>query len=717
MLTDLSHNKIVKDTMTDGFARSVENNLIPKLKYVYGDALLGVRMYEDYLSDGFLCEGQWYYPLTVLTPDGALTRWISWTADGEKFKDSLPYSYVGEENLDFKLAEDVPEEFRLKLVGRAITYDEGVIPVRVHAVGVSPRDLSGKYSQTFVDELARQITEEITDKLGVEGLSGSSLELELVFAPGTYMEHTSENVTYRRLLMTGRGCRARDFWVKWERLDAAVGYGIADPVSKSTVKFTLGEDVAQKIREKEYRFLCGSNPQKYQSAMGKKTVTEWRELIKTALKRGELTKIPTAEQDTRHIDEVDDKLREMLLSMGVKPAESTSDMQDTREADDASTMSELERVAFGIGTDDEESGGEYTEEYAEGELCEVGAPVQIAAAESAGESEFEWDGNGEFSLPDGDVELSEEDEKALSEQALLDADSEYEPALTLTEDSFAVPEETTAAKSENQPAFDKEEEERLREARIRAELEAKIRRELEAEARAKAEEEQRRIQLENDRLVRENERLLALARQAEERRAHEEEARRLEAERIAREREERRKAEEEERRREQERYRLEEQERRRLAETARLAVEEQRRLEAEKAEREARAKAEAEKLERERLAWEEARRIAVQRETEQRANNPEPAPKPVEYVSKYLRLQFARIFDMNVLKRIKEIVEETIVAEGKGDVRIQMKAYPVDSYTVNLDVTKIPKTEERLLLAIVHALGNARIGISKIVVE
>lgn len=717
MLTDLSHNKIVKDTMTDGFARSVENNLIPKLKYVFGDALLGVRMYEDYLSDGFLCEGQWYYPLTVLTPDGALTRWISWTVDGGNFKDCLPYSYVGEEDLDFKLAEDVPEQFRLKLVGRAITYEDGVIPVRVHAVDVSPRDLSGKYSQTFVDELARQITEEITDKLGVEGLSGSSLELELVFAPGTYMEHTSENVTYRRLLMTGRGCRARDFWVKWERLDAAVGYSIADPVSRNSVKFTLGEDVTQKIREKEYRFLCGSNPQKYQSAMGKKTVTEWRELIKTALKRGELTKLPVAEEDNGSIAEVDDKLRRMLLSMGVKPAESTSDMQDTRQADDASTMSELERVAFGIGADDEESSGEYPEEYREDELSTVGAPVQIAAAEPADKAEFEWDGNGEFSLPDGEVELSEEDEKTLAEQALLDADSEYEPALTLTADNFDVPEEEkVAAESENQSAFDREEEERLREARIRAELEVKIRRELEAEARAKAEEEQRKIQQENDRLVRENERLSALARQAEERRAREEEARRLEAERIAREREERKKAEEEERRREQQRYLLEEQERRRLAETARLAVEEQRRLEAEKAEREARAKAEAERLERERLAREEARRIAEKKEAEQKAIA-ESLPKPVEYISKYLVLRFARVFDMNVLKRIKEIVEETILAEGKSDVRIQMKAYPVDSYTVNLDVTKIPKTEERLLLAIVHALGNARIGISKIVVE
>ncbi len=729
MLIELLHNKIVKDTITDGFVRSVENNLIPKLEYVYGESLLGVRMYEDYLSDGFLFEGEWYYPLTVLTEGGAGTRWISWSVDKKRFTDALPYSYVGEDNIDFKLATDVPEEFRLKLVGRAITYTEDTIPVKVHAVGVDARALSGKYSQTFVDELARQITEEIGGKLGVEGLSDSSLELQLVFAPGTYMEHTSENVTYRRLLMTGRGCQARDFWVRWERLGAAVGYSVSDHPSADTVTFTLGEDVAQKIREKEYRFLCGSNPEKYQSAMGKRTVTEWRELIKTALKRGELTKVPTVMEKDEHIAAVDDKLRALLASMGVNPVAPVAEP----EAEYDQTQSELERIAFGI------VGAEESEDESEPEYAEVGAGLSGGAVSDALTLEDEPDieyRDSEYDDESDDLLLAdeaEEDGEALADVAALEPEDEYEsePALILGEESFDTEEYEPVLTLEAEPApaaeqlpdVDDEEMARLTEARLRRELEEKIRRELEAEARAKAEEEQRRMQLEYERLARENERLAELARQAEQRRVKEEEARRLEAERIAREREERRREEELRRQREEERFRLEAQERERLAETARLAVEEQRRLEAEKAEREARAREEAFRLERERLMREEqARRDDERRREEERRRQAELEAKraavpPVEYVSKYLKLRFARLFDMNILKRIKEIVEETIVAEGKTDVKIAMKAYPVDSYTINLDIAKIPKTEERLLLAIVQALGNGRIGISKIVVE
>lgn len=721
MLIDLLHNKIVKDTVTDAFMRSIESNLIPKLEYVFGESLLGVRMYEDHLADGFLHEGEWYYPLTVLCEDGASVVWISWEVDKKRFEGKVPYAYVGEDDIDFKIPTDVPEEFRLKTLGRAITYYEDTIPVRVHAVGVDAATLSGKYSQTFVDELARQITAEIGEKLGVEGLCDSTLELQLVFAPGTYMEHTSENITYRRLLLTGKGCQARDFWVKWERLDAAVGFSVSDAVSSENVQFTLGEDVPQKIREKEYRFLCGSNPEKYQSAMGKRTVTEWRELIKTALKRGEITKLELEPTHDEAKNDVDDKLRALLESMGVK----TGAPVEEPELEYEKTNSELARIAFGIDADSESEEDEAEElEYAPvGVTLTGGAVSDIEYSEGEDDlilsEEADEDAEALEDVAALEPEESEEEEEfvfyddADPEPFALEGegDEEPEPVLSLEEDR----------QSEQHP--DSDELLRLREARMRAELEAEIRREIEAEARAKAEAEQQRIREENERLASENERLLALARQAEEARQREQEARRLEAERIEREREAKRLEEEAQRQREQEKLRLEAEERNRLAETARLAIEEQRRLEAQRAEREARAREEAFRLERERLAREEeARREDERRREEERRRQAEAEARraaipPTEYMSKYLKLQFARRFDMNVLRSIKEIVEQTIVAEGKTDVKIAMKAYPVDSYTINLDITKIPKTEERLLLSIVQALGHGRLGISKIVVE
>ena len=65
MKIDLLHNKIVRDTLTEAFSRSFEATLLPKLCEKYQDSLLGVQMYEDYLSDGFAVDGRFYYPLTV----------------------------------------------------------------------------------------------------------------------------------------------------------------------------------------------------------------------------------------------------------------------------------------------------------------------------------------------------------------------------------------------------------------------------------------------------------------------------------------------------------------------------------------------------------------------------------------------------------------------------------------------------------------------------
>ena len=57
MIIDLLHNRIVKETVTEAFEKSVSDSLIPKLSALYGDALEGVQMYEDYLNDNFSKDG------------------------------------------------------------------------------------------------------------------------------------------------------------------------------------------------------------------------------------------------------------------------------------------------------------------------------------------------------------------------------------------------------------------------------------------------------------------------------------------------------------------------------------------------------------------------------------------------------------------------------------------------------------------------------------
>ena len=318
MIIDLFHNKIVKDTATDGFVESFNSVLVPMLEEKYGDAIEYVTMYEDYIADELLYEGEWYYPLSVkLQGEDAIICWIKWPVSKKTFRNNIPYAYIGTENVEFSFAGFVPNEFADKLQGRRIDYNRSAIKLRVEAVTDDPLLLVGKYSQTFIDELASQITSDICRKVGVEGIENTTMELQLVFAPGTYLEHTSENVTYRRLLLVDKGCQARDFWVKWTRLDGAIAYKVSDTVNEEKIMFELGEDVAQKIREKEYRFLAGANPNKYQAAMGKKTVTEWRDIIKRAIKRGELIKVISDVEFAKHAEEVGDKLRELLGSFGV----------------------------------------------------------------------------------------------------------------------------------------------------------------------------------------------------------------------------------------------------------------------------------------------------------------------------------------------------------------------------------------------------------------
>ena len=555
--------------------------------------------------------------------------------------------------------------------------------LKIHAGSSDPSFLDGKYSESFISELTRQITLAIEDAMGVSGLDGSTLRLELVFAPGTYMEHTSDNVTYRRLLLSDKSCQARDFWVKWTRLDGAVAYSVSDEVSSETVKFELGEDVPQKIREREFRFLCSKNPDKYQAAMGKKTVTEWRELIKRAIRRGDVTKLESELAAAEQADDVQNRLLEVLNSFGkaVKIEETHDDSTDSFD-----NIMELARAALDGGKSFD--GSEEDTAEPEEELTEELERIEEAAEEA--EDELPWLADGDETetglyLDLGSGTAEEEEEPEDTEEQFEGA--EEEPAVA--DEIEEAPEISDEPDSISEaPAVSEEDIRRELEARIRRELEEKIRLEYEERERDRQRALERAKREEEEKLRREMERLAEMARLAEAERA------RHEAEKLALEEAKKREAEELRIRIEAQAER-EARERDRLAELARRAVIEERERELE-----ARARAQEEKP-REPAAPEP----------------PTPAPEVKEYLAKHARLMFRHNPDLNVIPRIKEIIEDTLVAEHKEDIPMHIKAYPIDGTTIGLDILRIPESERDLLVKMMRALGNGHLGIIKITVE
>ena len=734
MIIDLFHNKIVKDTATEGFVESFNSTLVPMLEDKYGDALEAVTMYEDYLADNLLFEGEWYYPLSVkLYGEDAIICWIKWPVNKKTFRNNIPYAYIGSDGVDFAFAGFVPGGFADKLQGRAIDYDRKALKLTVEAVTDDPTLLVGKYSQTFVDELASQITGALCENLGVTGFENSTIELQLVFAPGTYLEHTSENVTYRRLLLVDKGCQARDFWVKWTRLTGNGGYRVSDNVNSDNVIFQLGEDVAQKIREKEYRFLAGANPSKYQAAMGKKTVTEWRDITKRAIKRGDLEKIadepviaPISETpvytapvvDTPAVDDVNDQLRALLGSFGVAtsaPEEPVAEPTDSYDVVAELAKSVLETEA---------------EEEFEVEVEELAEPIEEAVEEPVAEP-VEEPVIEDVAEPAPEAEAPEAEEFVPEMKSIFDFDFGIsdEPEEEIFSMGEVILEEYESATA-NTPAIEPQ---AVDADAIRREIEAKLRLEYETEARQRAEKEAERLRLEHERLIEENERLAKIAKEAEEKRIAEEEARRQEEE-VRRLAEEERQRELEAKRAEEERLRaeleakmrLEAEERARIAEAARMAVEEQKRLEAERAAKEERERLAALEREAERLRKEEeARRLEEQRrreeqqrreEEERRRREEEEAKARVAIVTKQAKLMFRYAVDLNVVKRIKEVVETTLLENNKEKLNIHIKAYPQDSNSIGLEI-KLPQNEMDLLVSMMKALGGASIGITKIILE
>ena len=96
---------------------------------------------------------------------------------------------MGDVNIAFEICDEVPAGFEEKLFGRGVYFEGGCASFKIESVSADKTFLVGKYSQTFVDEMIRQISAEITSEFSLRTFEGSSVEIILAFAPSTYMEH------------------------------------------------------------------------------------------------------------------------------------------------------------------------------------------------------------------------------------------------------------------------------------------------------------------------------------------------------------------------------------------------------------------------------------------------------------------------------------------------------------------------------------------------
>ena len=709
MLRSLTNNQILKSVMTDAFLKSVEEKLIPAIKEKFGSA--DIFMYEDLLKAPLLIDGRWHYPIAVISDGEARTQWVSWAVTAADFKDKNPYALLGGSNIDFTLC-DIPASLKDKFSDYVGYFGEVGIEISVEAVARDITFLSGRYSQRFVDEMSRQITAKMEELMSCEGLAASQLSLLLTFAPESYFEHTSENVTYRRLLLIDKGAAPRDLWVKWTRTNSAVGYSVSDAPADGDIEFELGEDVPQKIREKEYRFLLREGRDKYQSAMGRKNVTEWREIIRRAIKRGDLQKITVPVEEIVFEDDLSAKLKS-VLGEGYKAEPMESTLDEAPMGEDYIKALEIAKGFVNAEAKDE------NEDASEIIFPEGDSGLQIFdLVEETVEDTTEEGVADIFELPA--LNISEEEEPAAPivetpapevEKAPEIIEVPAEPAVAEVVTVRSEPKVTVISNlgevSMKQSGTRSDE---LREAEARA-TELGIRLEYEKQMRERLEAEVERLRRSEQSLIEENNRLRVTIKTEEERYRAAEEGFKLEIARLTAQNEVL--------------ERSEERQKERLAAAARDAVERQKLLEDEKrhiAEENARLAREKEKERA--LASEPAVALAVEE-----VKTPEaeitPAPKTegasatdkYTYVSKNVKLLFRRPVDPNITGRIYEIIKATIEYFGKEKINLRIKASVPDSETVNLAFTSIPMEEMQLLSSIIQVLGSSGLGIAKAIVE
>lgn len=657
MTVDFLHNQIIRDTVTPIFIESFNENLLPSLSLKYGNSLDAVQFYDNYIKDGFRVGGVFYYPLTVVVSGVARTEWISWQVSNYRIYDNFnPFSYKGQELLSFSFATELPEGLSEKITGKPIYSPANSLPVIMRAKADDKTFLAGKYSQGFIDLMASELTEAIENELAISGLAGSGVVLEMNFAPGTYMEHIVGHSTYRRMRIKARACAARDLWIKWTRLDGKGTYTVSDNVDRSMIRFELAENVPGKVKEKEYRYLTSESVEKYQESMGRRNITEWREMMRRVVRRGEVEKferitiskkiekeetapspmpepeiktpvnaVKISSEPQRERDDITVRLNELLGKSDVEFSKEPKALADSINSD----LSELLRGALGIAEPTPDTTAEELEETKE---------ITEAAEEAVEETAEE-------------IEETEEAAEETSEEISDEPEAEE-----------SAPEESAPAPTVDESAI---------EARIRRELEEKMRAEMEELRRKTAETDALRERLEAQKRAeaREKELLAEAARRAV-----------LDTEKR-----------EADRRAEEERDRLE---RERRAEEERLAAEKARAEETARIEAEMRAAKEKEEA------------------------KPQLTETKTAYLTKTVNLIFRRGgVDKTMINKVRAAIVAAIKLLGKENVYMKIKAANPDPNTLTLTFSELPIAEEKLIVDLIQILGKSGLGITKATLE
>ena len=330
--------------------------------------------------------------------------------------------------------------------------NEGMVKIRIDAVGGDLDRVACKYPPSFMDEMARQLTAAIESAMGIVGIADSSVELVMMFAAGTYMEHISDSVTYRRLMLLDKVSAPRDFWVKWTRLAPTEG-----EYNESNILFELGEDVDQKVREREYRYLLTAGKEKYHNSMGRKKVTEWREVIKRAIKRGEISKVETDFELAPETIELEERIADLLGKRiearnqpvkedipFIKPeddefarAMAKARMLVEGESEEAEEEIEVELVVIDEETEEDAESEESAEESiaCPDEDEEIEVELVVIDEETEENAESEESAEESIDRPDEDEEI-EVELVVIDEETAEDAESEE-----TVEESVACPDE------------------------------------------------------------------------------------------------------------------------------------------------------------------------------------------------------------------------------------------------------------------------------------
>ena len=78
---------------------------------------------------------------------------------------------------------------------------------------------------------------------------------------------------------------------------------------------------------------------------------------------------------------------------------------------------------------------------------------------------------------------------------------------------------------------------------------------------------------------------------------------------------------------------------------------------------------------------------------------------------------FRNPIDESITAKLRDLIATAIKIAGKERVYIKMRASIPDTTTVILDILQIPEQEMKLLVDIIHYLGNSNLGIYKVILE